>query len=132
MRRESNGNKYNQPPNSQDNQIAEEMTAQTPHNNIAKRIIRVSEGFGELSETSSSDGLSLKIFGLELSKFRRRRGLSLEELAEKSDVDADTLFAIELGILPLDLVTINLHPIGNALGDYQYLNHLLQMMIRDC
>lgn len=116
-----------------DNRTVEDMISHKTKGSLANRIIQVAEAFEAVGKTPTEDELSLRIFGLKLSKLRRRKGLSLEQLAEKSKVDADTLFAMEMGYVPLNQVITNLRPIGDALGDYQVLDQLLEKLTKkDC
>jgi len=117
----------------QDNRIAEDMIAQTEQKSLAQRIIRVAEALKAAGKMPEVDGLPLKVFGVKLNTIRRREGLSLEQLADRSKVDADLLLAIELGVAQFNQVITNLRPIGDALGGkYRYLSDLLITLVLDC
>lgn len=131
-RRKPNGIKYTNHPETLNNRIDEKMIFQTSNRSIVQRIIRVAEAHKFGVDSPKDKESSLLVFGLKLSKLRRRRGLSLEQLAEKSNIDSDLLFAIELGIAPIDCVVTSLRSIGDALGEPEYLNQLLQKVIQDC
>jgi len=107
------------------------MITHSEKESLTQRIIRVAKA----SETAEGNADELndvprRLFGIEVGAMRRRLGLDVEEVAEKSNIEVDTLFAIELGAASLEQVTDNLHSLGDALGgNYKRLSKLLFNLI---
>ncbi len=112
---------------------SESVIAKPELDKLASRIARAA-GAGELTAREPGRAISgpLVAFGIKLSTLRRRQGLRLEELAEKANMNADTLFAIELGLASFRQIDQHLHDIGDALdGKYAYLSSLLITLALD-
>lgn len=99
----------------------------------AQRLIRVSKAFDlhQYARGEREDSPK-RMFGIEIGALRRRHRMSLDSLAERSNIEVDTLLAIELGITPLREVTDNLRAIADGLGEsYQSVSKLLFNLILD-
>jgi hypothetical protein len=89
------------------------------HENLAPRIIeavRISQGDDGASE-DEQNSQSLLVFGVKLGALRRKKRFKLEEIANKTNIDANYLFAIELGIVKSKKVEEHLPSLEAALGD---------------
>ncbi len=68
--------------------------------------------------------------GVRIGSLRRERGVSLDELALCTGMDANVLFAIELGLASAAQVAQHLERIAEALGDPE--GELGMMLVQIC
>jgi hypothetical protein len=72
----------------------------------------------------------LEMFGITIGTIRRRRAITIKELAERSNIGLDSLLRIELGSTPFETVTKALPGIAKALEiDPQLLFILLYELV---
>lgn len=87
---------------------------------LASRIVRAVEA-GEWAHEADVDDqerlASCAALGIRIGSLRRACGMSLDELALCTGMDADVLFAIELGLASAVQVAQHLERIAEALGD---------------
>lgn len=87
---------------------------------LAHRIIRAVTAGEWASQAGVDDEERLAIcaaLGIRIGAMRRGCGVSLDELALCTGMDADVLFAIELGLVSAAQVAQHLERIAEALGD---------------
>jgi len=109
-----------------DLQKSQKASANPKIKEYADRVARVSAQYRPIHHnTNKKQHLSLtpaEIFGIEIGVLRRKRGLTITDLAERSEIEPDILFAIEHGVAPLKLIQANLRSIKEGLGVQS--NHL--------
>lgn len=103
--------------NSQDAKLMSDPNEPKEKNNIAlaRRIARTARHAQNQKLPVKFTITPLELWGIRLGILRRQKGYSLDELAERSGIDPDVIFALEVGQVPLGEAIALLETLGEAL-----------------